>query len=56
MIATCGLTTVAEVEQLVPVGGIDPDHVHTAGIFVQRMIVSVNNEKRIEKRIVRQEA
>jgi 3-oxoacid CoA-transferase subunit A len=56
MVATCGLTTVAEVEQLVPAGGIDPDHVHTAGIFVQRMIVSVNNEKRIEKRIVRQDS
>lgn len=56
MIATCSLTTVAEVEQLEPVGAIDPDHVHTPGIFVQRMILAVSNEKRIEKRITRQEA
>jgi 3-oxoacid CoA-transferase subunit A len=56
MVATCGLNTVAEVEQLLPAGEIDPDHVHTAGIFVKRMIVAAKNEKRVEKRVVRQEA
>ncbi|MDX3899134.1 MAG: CoA transferase subunit A [Sphingobium sp.] len=56
MAATCGATTIAEVEEIVPSGAIDPDHVHTAGIFVQRMILAGRNEKRIEKRILRQEA
>lgn len=53
MIATCGRVTVAEVEELVPAGTFDPDHIHTSGIFVQRMILSTQNEKRIEKRTVR---
>ena len=56
MVATCSRATVAEVEQMVPVGELDPDHVHTPGIFVQRLILSTSNEKRIEKHIVRQEA
>jgi 3-oxoacid CoA-transferase subunit A len=56
MIATCGKATVAEVEELQPAGAIDPDHIHTAGIFVKRIIVSTVNEKRIEKRIVREGA
>jgi 3-oxoacid CoA-transferase subunit A len=56
MVATCSRMTVAEVEELVPAGEIDPDRVHTAGIFVQRLIVAVQNEKRIEKRVIRQEA
>ena len=56
MVATCGRTTVAEVEELAETGTLDPDHVHTPGIFVQRMILSSRNEKRIEKRILRQEA
>src|SRR3546814_1842862 len=56
MVATCSPMTVAEVEELVPAGAIDPDHIHTAGIFVQRLIVSTSNEKRIERRILRQEA
>jgi 3-oxoacid CoA-transferase subunit A len=43
--------TVAEVEELVPVGSIDPDQVHTPGIFVQRVVVTVP-EKRIEQRTV----
>ncbi|ATE66340.1 CoA transferase subunit A [Rhizorhabdus dicambivorans] len=55
MVATCGAVTVAEVEEIVPAGQIDPDHIHSAGIFVQRMIKAVRNEKRIEKRIVRAE-
>jgi 3-oxoacid CoA-transferase subunit A len=51
MAATCGRVTVAEVEELVPVGSIDPDQVHTPGIFVQRVVVTVP-EKRIEQRTV----
>lgn len=56
MVATCSPVTVAELEEIVAAGAIDPDHIHTAGIFFQRMIVASQNEKRIEKRIVRAEA
>ncbi|GGE79452.1 succinyl-CoA--3-ketoacid-CoA transferase [Niveispirillum cyanobacteriorum] len=52
MMAMAGKVTVAEVEQLVNVGTIDPDHVHTPGIFVQRIIEGVH-EKRIEQRTTR---
>jgi 3-oxoacid CoA-transferase subunit A len=51
MAATCGAVTVAEVEELVPLGDIDPDRVDTPGIFVQRVVVTVP-EKRIEQRTV----
>jgi 3-oxoacid CoA-transferase subunit A len=53
MAAACGRVTVAEVEELVPAGAFDPDHIHSPGIFVQRVIVAVSNEKRIEQRTVR---
>jgi len=53
MIATCGQVCVAEVEQLVEVGELDPDHIHTPGIYVDRIIQGVNYEKRIEFRTVR---
>ena len=53
MVATCGTVTVAEVEELVPLGAIDPDEVDTPGIFVQRIVVTVP-VKRIEQRTVRQ--
>jgi 3-oxoacid CoA-transferase subunit A len=56
MVATCGTVTVAEVEELVPAGALDPDHVHTPGIFVQRLILASRNEKRIEKRTIREKA
>jgi len=56
MVATCGRVTVAEVEELVPVGGIDADHVHSPGVFVQRLIAVESNQKRIERRIIRTEA
>jgi len=52
MMAMAGKITVAEVEQLVNVGSIDPDHVHTPGIFVQR-IIEGSHEKRIEQRTTR---
>jgi 3-oxoacid CoA-transferase subunit A len=55
VVATCGRMTVAEVEELVPAGAIDPDHVHTSGIFVDRLILATSNEKRIEKRTTRAE-
>jgi 3-oxoacid CoA-transferase subunit A len=56
MMATAGKVTVAEVEELVGPGEIDPDHIHTPGIFVQRLFVGKNYEKRIEQRTTRQAA
>ncbi|HEY7977228.1 MAG TPA: CoA transferase subunit A [Rhizomicrobium sp.] len=53
VMATAGKITVAEVEEIVPVGSLDPDHVHTPGIFVQR-ICTGQFEKRIEKRTTRE--
>ena len=51
--AMAGKVTVAEVEHLVDVGELDPDHVHTPGIFVQRIVEGAHYEKRIERRTVR---
>ena len=56
VVATCGKVTVAEVEQIVPVGTLDPDQVHTSGIYVQRLILAAKNEKRIENRTTREGA
>ncbi|HEV7691402.1 MAG TPA: CoA transferase subunit A [Hyphomonadaceae bacterium] len=53
--ATAGKFCVAEVEEIVPVGSIDPDHIHLAGIFVNR-IIQGKFEKRIEQRTVRKRA
>ena len=53
MAATAGRVCVAEVEQLVEIGEIDPDHVHLPGIYVDRIVVNPNPEKRIEQRTVR---
>src|SRR5438445_6077727 len=52
MIASCGKICVAEVEQLVELGELDPDQIHTPGIFVDRIIQGQNYEKRIEFRTV----
>ena len=52
-VAMAGKVTVAEVEVLVEIGEIDPDDVHTPGIFVQRIVVNSQPEKRIEQRTVR---
>jgi len=52
MIATCGEVTVAEVEQLVEVGALDPEQVHTPGIYVKRILQGPRYEKRIEFRTV----
>ena len=53
MMATAGKITIAEVEEIVPLGTLDPDCIHTPGIFVQR-IVKGEHEKRVEQRTVRQ--
>jgi 3-oxoacid CoA-transferase subunit A len=53
VMATAAETTVVEVEELVEVGAIDPDCVHTPGIYVHRIVKSTINEKRIEKLTVR---
>lgn len=53
MVATAGKITVAEVEEIVDFGEIDPDHVHTPGVFVQKIIKGPKYEKRIENRTVR---
>ncbi|WP_417476221.1 CoA transferase subunit A [Maricaulis sp.] len=53
MMATAGKVTIAEVEEIVELGSLDPDQIHTPGIFVQRLFVG-EFEKRIEQRTVRQ--
>ena len=51
--ATAGRITVAEVEEIVAAGALDPDAIHTPGIYVDRVVLSTINEKRVEKRTVR---
>jgi len=53
LMAMAGKITVAEVEELVPAGEIDPNQIHTPGIFVQRILKGEKYEKRIEQRTVR---
>jgi 3-oxoacid CoA-transferase subunit A len=53
MMAMAGKITIAEVEELVEVGELDPNQIHTPGIFVQRIFQGVDYEKRIEQRTVR---
>lgn len=53
VMAMAGKVTVAEVEELVPAGTLDPDHVHTPGIYVHRIFQGMDYEKRIEQRTVR---
>jgi 3-oxoacid CoA-transferase subunit A len=50
VMATAGRITIAEVEEIVPVGSLDPDSIHTPGIYVQRILKGAHYEKRIEKR------
>ena len=54
MMATAGKITIAEVEELVPAGELNPNDIHTPGIFVQRIFKGDKFEKRIEQRTVRQ--
>jgi 3-oxoacid CoA-transferase subunit A len=53
MVATAGKITVAEVEEIVPLGELDPDQIHTPGVYVQRVFKSPKLEKRIENRTIR---
>lgn len=55
MMATAGKITIAEVEELVEPGQLDPNQIHTPGIFVQRIFQGEHYEKRIEQRTVREE-
>jgi 3-oxoacid CoA-transferase subunit A len=52
--ATCGKICVVEVEELVPVGSLDPDCIHLPGVYVQRMIIGAPYDKKIEFRTVRE--
>src|SRR5688572_17984071 len=53
LMAMAGKVTIAEVEKLVPAGELNPDHIHTPGIFVHRIFKGSDYEKRIEQRTVR---
>ncbi len=53
--AMAGRVCIAEVEELVEVGELDPDQIHLPGIFVQRLVVNASPEKRIEKRTLSEE-
>lgn len=53
LMAMAGKITIAEVEELVPVGTLDPDHIHTPGIYVHKIFQGKNYEKRIEQRTVK---
>lgn len=52
MAATAGKITIAEVEELVEIGELDPDQIHTPGVYVQRIFQGVNYQKRIEQKTV----
>ena len=52
--ATCGKICVAEVEEIVPIGALDPDSIHLPGVYVQRLIVGAPYDKKIEFRTVRE--
>ena len=54
VMATAGKATVVEVEEIVPAGTFDPDQIHTPSIYVDRVILSTINEKRVEFRTTRQ--
>ena len=56
MIASAGRLTIAEVEEIVPVGSIDPDSVHTPGIFVDRIVLTSGKPKHIERPTTRSRA
>ncbi|MBL7836145.1 MAG: CoA transferase subunit A [Bacteroidetes bacterium] len=56
MMAMAGKVTIAEVEELVPAGELDPNQIHTPGIYVHRIFQGVNYEKRIEQKTVRKKA
>jgi 3-oxoacid CoA-transferase subunit A len=51
---TCGKIAIVEVEEMVPVGALDPDNIHLPGVYVQRMIIGAPYDKKIEFRTVRE--
>jgi len=53
--ATAGKITIAEVEEIVEAGTLNPDEIHTPGVYVQHVFVGENYEKRIERKMTRQE-
>jgi 3-oxoacid CoA-transferase subunit A len=53
VVAMCGKVTVAEVEEIVENGALEPDNIHTPGVFVKRLVLNPDPEKRIENRTVR---
>ncbi len=56
MMAAAGKVTIAEVEEIVPIGSLDADNIHVPGIYVKRLIKGAKYEKRIEQRTVRKKA
>jgi len=54
LVAKAGKITIVEVEEIVEVGELDPDHIHLPGIYVQHVLLASNLEKRIERRTVRE--
>ncbi len=52
--AMAGKTTIVEVEEIVENGQLDPDEIHTPGVFVHRIVLNANPEKRIEQRTTRE--
>jgi 3-oxoacid CoA-transferase subunit A len=56
VVAMAGLITIAEVEEIVENGMLDPDEIHTPGIYVHRLVLNPNPEKRIEQRTLSQAA
>ena len=55
MMATAAQVTIAEVEELVPVGALDPDQIDTPGIYIRRVVAGAAYEKRIERRTIRED-
>ena len=55
IMAAAGKITIAEVEELVPIGELDPNFIHTPGIYIQRIFQGYNYEKRIEQKTIREE-
>ncbi|HEY1076471.1 MAG TPA: CoA transferase subunit A [Fontimonas sp.] len=53
VVAAAGRVCIAEVEQIVPIGDLDPDQIHTPGIYVKRLVLNPSPQKRIEQRTVR---
>jgi len=54
IMATAAKVTIAEVEEIVEIGELDPDHVHTSGVFVQRVLLATETHKHIEQRTTRE--